>query len=211
MVLRDSFDLEAADLAGTINDLTPCEAATVADVPVRGPSKSPTMRRRAAILEQLEVPRVAGSSLDWRPTADLASCEDAAARTPNYSKPVLRFARNSKTCCIQPTPAGDHDDGVCRTDPTMTLLLRSNTFAPWLGEKSRRHACYILDLKQNICWVVSLRGPGDGRVGRPYESDARQAGPVKSSNDQETVAQKIGKYNLLAVPVLEEGGASWAL
>ncbi len=56
-------DLEAADLAELINQLTSAEAATVVSMlPVARCIElcdQPTMRRRAAILEQLEPERVA--------------------------------------------------------------------------------------------------------------------------------------------------------
>jgi magnesium transporter len=76
-------------------------------------------------------------------------------------------------------------------------------------EKESIYACYIMDpATDRLLGAVSLRDLVMAELERPVtEVMRRKPVTVNAHDDQELVAKKIGKYNLLAVPVLEEDGS----
>jgi magnesium transporter len=71
------------------------------------------------------------------------------------------------------------------------------------------YAIYVLDPEnQRLVHVVSLRELMVADRTQPVESvgDKRKPITVRPSTDREEVARLISKYNLLAVPVVDEGG-----
>jgi magnesium transporter len=76
-------------------------------------------------------------------------------------------------------------------------------------EKESIYACYVLDPgTDRLIGAVSLRDLVMAELETPLSAVMRRRPvTVNALDDQEAVAQKIGKYNLLAVPVLEEDGS----
>jgi magnesium transporter len=76
-------------------------------------------------------------------------------------------------------------------------------------EKESIYACYVLEPGEgHLLGAVSLRDLVMAELDAPLsEVMRRKPITVNALDDQESVAQKIGKYNLLAVPVLEEDGS----
>src|SRR4029453_6840049 len=71
------------------------------------------------------------------------------------------------------------------------------------------YACYLIDPETDrLIGAVSLRDLVMAELDRPLLKVCRRK-PVTVNvlDDQEVVAQKIGKYNLLAVPVIEQDGS----
>jgi magnesium transporter len=76
-------------------------------------------------------------------------------------------------------------------------------------EKESIYACYVLEPEtERLLGSVSLRDLVMAELDAPIsEVMRRKPVTVNALDDQELVAQKIGKYNLLAVPVLEQDGS----
>ena len=76
-------------------------------------------------------------------------------------------------------------------------------------EKESIYACYVLEPgTRRLLGSVSLRDLVMAELEQPVD-DVMRRKPVTVSalDDREAVAQKIAKYNLLAVPVLEQDGS----
>ena len=75
-------------------------------------------------------------------------------------------------------------------------------------EKESIYACYVLDPEGRLLGAVSLRDLVMAEMDRPVtEVMRRKSVTVDALEDQESVAKKIAKYNLLAIPVLEKDGS----
>jgi len=75
-------------------------------------------------------------------------------------------------------------------------------------DKESIYACYVLEPEtEGLLGAVSLRDLVMAEMNQPITEVMRHKPvTVHTGDDQETVANKIAKYNLLAVPVLEDGG-----
>jgi len=210
-------DLPAADLAELLNQLTLIEAATVVSMlPVARAVEicdQPTMRRRAAILEHLEPDRAAeilsGLSADER--TDIIQKMGLHQRHRIVPKLSAELRTELETLLqYQPHTAG----GIMTTEfvqlnPSMTVGDALKHIRSVAREKESIYACYVLEPKTGkLLGSVSLRD----LVMAEFDAvltDVMRRKPVtvNALDDQEAVAQKIGKYNLLAVPVLEQDGS----
>jgi magnesium transporter len=209
--------MRAADLAELLNELTLAEAATVISMlPVERAIEicnQPTMRRRSAILEQLEPARVAeilaGLSADER--TDIVQKMGVHER----HRVVPRLSPEIKTELEHLLQYPDHTAGGIMTtefvelDPKMTVGAALKHIRAVAREKESIYACYILEPgTKRLLGAVSLRDLVMAELDSPVLKCMRTKPiTVNALDDQETVAQKIGKYNLLAVPVLEKDGA----
>ena len=209
-------DLAAVDLAELVNQLTLAEAATVLSMlPVQRAIElcdQPTMRRRAAILEQLEPARVAqilaGLAADER--TDVVQKMRLHERHRVLPKLSLEIRAELEGLLQYPTAYGrrDHDDRIRRADPTMNVGEALKHIRAVAREKESIYACYVLEPKTNrLLGAVSLRDLVMAELDAPLDKVMRKRPiTVNAHDDQERSRQKIGKYNLLAVPVLEEDG-----
>jgi magnesium transporter len=72
-------------------------------------------------------------------------------------------------------------------------------------EKESIYACYVLDPNGHLLGAVSLRDLVMAEVTQSITAVMRRKPvTVQTDEDQESVAHKIAKYNLLAVPVLDK-------
>jgi magnesium transporter len=210
-------DLRAEDLAELINQLTLSEAAAVVSMlPVARAIEicnQPTMRRRAAILEQLEPPRVAeiltGLAADER--TDIVQKMGLHERhlvVPRLTPEIRTELEHLLQYPIH-TAGGIMTTEFVELDPQMTVGAALKHIRSVAREKESIYACYVLDPQtKRLLGAVSLRDLVMAELDAPVTKVMR-AKPitVNAMDDQETVAQKIAKYNLLAVPVLETDGA----
>jgi magnesium transporter len=185
-------DLPPEDLAELLNQLNLAEAAAIVSMlPLARCIElydQPTMRRRAAILEQLEPSRVAaileGLSADER--TDVIQKMKLHQRhriMPKFS-PEVRAELEDLLQYPDHTAGGIMTTEFVRLDPKMTV-----------GD-ALRHIRAVAQEK-----VMA-------ELDRPLlKVSRRKPVTVNVLDDQEVVAQKIGKYNLLAVPVVEEDGS----
>jgi magnesium transporter len=210
-------DLAAADLAELINQLTLAEAATVVSMlPVLRAIEicdQPTMRRRAAILEQLDPARVAeiltGLSADER--TDIVQKMGLHERhrvVPKLSREMRAELEGLLQYPVH-TAGGIMTTEFVRLDPQMSVGDALKHIRSVAQEKESIYACYVMDpATGRLLGAVSLRDLVMAELEAPLTKVMRpKPVTVNALDDQELVAQKIGKYNLLAVPVLEKDGS----
>ena len=210
-------DLPAAELADLINQLTLVEAATVVtmlSVPrAIEVCDQPTMRRRSAILEQLDPTRAAqileGLSADER--TDII--QQMGERERRRLLPKLSAEMRAEVERLLQYP--DHSAGgimtteFVRLDPKMKVGEAIKHIRSVAREKESIYACYVMEPETGrLLGSVSLRDLVMSELERPVsEVMRRKPVTVSALEDQESVAHKIAKYNLLAVPVLEQDGS----
>jgi len=92
-----------------------------------------------------------------------------------------------------------------RLDPSMTVGEALKHIRSVAREKESIYACYVMGPAGSLLGAVSLRDLVMAELDRPVsEVMRRKPVTVNALDDQEIVATKIAKYNLLAVPVLEK-------
>jgi magnesium transporter len=210
-------DLDAADLAELINQLTLAEAAAVVSLlPVPRAIEicdQPTMRRRAAILEQLDPSRVAqileGLSADE--STDIIQRMSPHERHRVLLKLSAEMRKELEDLLQYPahTAGGIMTTEFVRLDPGMTVGEALKHIRSVAREKESIYACYVMEPKTNhLLGAVSLRDLVMAELDKAV-TDVMRRRPVtvNALDDQEVVAKKIAKYNLLAVPVLEQDGS----
>ena len=209
-------DLAAADLAELLNELTLVEAATVVSMlPVARAIEvcdQPTMRRRAAILEHLEPSRaaeiLAGLSADERTDIVQKMGLHDRHRTVAKLSPELRKELESLLKYPTHTAGGIMTTEFVQLDPGLRVGEALKHIRAVAREKESIYACYVLEPGTGqLLGSVSLRDLVMAELDAPVAQVMRRKPvTVNVADDQEAVAQKIGKYNLLAVPVLEKDG-----
>jgi magnesium transporter len=223
--LEDSFvgiseqvaDLRAEDLVELLNQLKIVEAASVMMMlPVPRAIElfdQPTMTRRGAILEKLDPTRAAhiieGLSADERTDIiqqmGLTERRRVLSKVSNEVKAELEHLLQYE----EHTAGGIMTTEFVRLDPQMSVGDALRHVRSVAREKESIYACYVLEPQTGkLLGAVSLRDLVMAEIGQPVtEVMRRRPVTVEASDDQESVAQKIAKYNLLAVPVLEKDGS----
>jgi magnesium transporter len=210
-------ELAPADLADLINQLSLVEAATVvSNLPVAQVIQlfdNPFMRRRAAILEQLEPDRSAeilsGLSADER--------TDVVQRMGHHPRhlivpklpPDVRKELEGLLRYPPHTAGGIMTTEFVRLDPKMIVGDALKHIRSVAREKESIYACYVMEPQTaKLVGAVSLRDLVMADINAPV-TDVMRKKPVtvNALDDQEDVARKIGKYNLLAIPVVEQDGS----
>jgi magnesium transporter len=209
-------ELPPADLADLLNELRLAEAASVVtmlpEARVIEICDQPTFRRRSAIIEHLEPARAArileGLSADQRteivrPMGDLARRRLLPKLRPEVRAEVEQLLR------YPPSSAG----GIMTTEfvrlsPEMKVGEALKHIRSVAREKESIYACYVLEPgTELLAGAVSLRDLVMSELDRPItEVMRRRPITVEAEDDRELVAQRIAKYDLLAVPVLEKDG-----
>lgn len=208
-------DLRPEDLVELLNQLKLIEASTVIMMlpaaRVIELFDQPTMTRRGAILEKLDPSRAAriieGLSADERTDIiqqmGLTERRRVLARVGDETKieleHLLQYAEH--------TAGGIMTTEFVKLDPGMTVGEALKHIRSVAREKESIYACYVLEPETGkLLGAISLRDLVMAELHQPVPQVMRRKPvTVQTSDDQETVANKIAKYNLLAVPVLEEG------
>ncbi len=209
-------DLPAPDLADLVNQLSRAEAAIVImALPLPQAIElcnQPTLRRRGAILEQLEPDRAARIldelSADERTDIIQQMSQHARRRVLQKLRPVVRVEVEHLLEYPAHTAGGIMTTEFVRLDPTMTVGEALRHIRAVAGDKESIYACYVLEpASGRLLGAVSLRDLVMADLQSPISAVMRRK-PVTVAvlEDQESVAHKIAKYNLLAVPVLEQDG-----
>ncbi|HSL52881.1 MAG TPA: magnesium transporter [Pyrinomonadaceae bacterium] len=210
-------DLPPEDLAELLNQLSLAEAAAIVSMlPLQRCIEvfdQPTMRRRAGILDQLEPSRVAaileGLSADER--TDVIQKMKLHQRHRLMPKLSAEVRAEVEELLQYPdhTAGGIMTTEFVRLDPKMTVGEALKHIRTVAQEKESIYACYIMDPETDrLIGSVSLRDLVMAELNRPLlQVCRRKPVTVNVQDDQEVVAQKIGKYNLLAVPVIEQDGS----
>src|SRR5262247_4251347 len=222
--LEDSFlgiseqvaDLRAEDLVELLNQLKIIEAAAVLMMlPFSRAIElfdQPTMTRRPAILEKLDPVRAAhiieGLAADERTDIiqgmGLTERRRVLAKVSTEVKTELEHLLQYE----EHTAGGIMTTEFVRLGPEMTVGDALKHIRSVAREKESIYACYVLEPEtEGLLGAVSLRDLVMAEFDMPItEVMRRKPVTVHTGDDQETVANKIAKYNLLAVPVLEDGG-----
>jgi magnesium transporter len=209
-------DLDAADLAELLNQLTLAEAAAVVSMlPVPRAIElidHPVMRRRAAILEKLEPDRSAqileGLSADERTDVVQRMSLHERHRVVPKLKPESRKELEGLLQYPAHTAGGIMTTEFVRLDPQMSVGDALKRIRAVAREKESIYACYVMEGQTGqLLGAVSLRDLVMAELTTPL-ADVMRHKPITTNalDDQELVAKKIAKYNLLAVPVLEKDG-----
>jgi len=209
-------DLPPEDLVELLNQLKLIEASTVVMMlPAQRVIElfdQPTMTRRGAILEKLDPSRAAlvieGLSADERTDIiqqmGLTERRRVLSRVGEETKAelehLLRYPEH--------TAGGIMTTEFVRLDPQMNVGDALKHIRSVAREKESIYACYVLEPQTGgLLGAVSLRDLVMAEMNQPItEVMRRKPVMVHTGDDQETVANKIAKYNLLAVPVLDDGG-----
>jgi magnesium transporter len=209
-------ELQPEDLVELLNQLTLIEAASVVmmlPVPrIVELLDQPTMLRRAAIIEKLDPKRAAqvieGLSADER--TDIVQQMGLHERRRILAQ-VNTETKNELEHLLQ---YADHTAGGIMTtefvsfSPEMTVGDALKQIRTSSRDKESIYACYVLDEQKHLLGAVSLRDLVMGEAEQPLTSVMRRKPvTVEAQEDQESVAKKIAKYNLLAVPVIESDGS----
>jgi magnesium transporter len=209
-------DLAPADLAELFNQLTVPEAAAVVSMlPVQRVMEvfdQPTMRRRAMILEELEPARGAeiltGLSADER--TDIIQKMGLHERHRIVPKLSAEVRTELEGLLQYPahTAGGIMTTEFVQLDLQMTVGQALKHIRAVAREKESIYACYVMEPSTGrLLGAASLRDLVMAELSAPMSQVMRRRPvTVNALDDQESVAQKISKYNLLAVPVLEKDG-----
>jgi magnesium transporter len=210
-------DLPPADLAELVNLLTLQEAATVMSMlPVARAVEvfdQPTFQRRAKVLEKLEPGRAGqileGLSADERTDIVRLMGEHERRRLlPKLSAPV-RAEVERLLQYPDHTAGGIMTTEFVRLSPGMSVGESLKHVRAVAREKESIYACYVLEPESGrLLGSVSLRDLVMAELEQPVDKVMRRKPvTVLALDDQEAVAAKIAKYNLLAVPVIEKDGS----
>jgi magnesium transporter len=210
------FDaLLPADAAEVLNALPRPEAAVVLELlPIEkavAALDQPTLRRRGAILEQID-PKLtskllAGLSADQR--VDILremSAHDCARLLPLLDAPTRDEAQHLLKYPDR-SAGGIMTTEFVRLDPAMTVAQALAHIRTVARERETIYACYVLDQAGKLLGALSLRDLVMADADKPV-AEVMRRNPlcVGVLDDRVAVAQKISKYNLLAIPVLEADG-----
>jgi magnesium transporter len=210
-------DLPAADLAELLNQLRLTEAAAIVSMlPLARCIElfdQPTMRRRAAILEHLEPERAAAileeTSADERTdVVQKMGLHERHRLLPKFS-PEVRTELEDLLQYPDHTAGGIMTTEFVRLDPRMSVAEALKHIRSVAQDKESIYACYVMEPETDrLLGAVSLRDLVMSDLDCPLTKVMRRK-PVTVNvlDDQEEVARKIGKYNLLAVPVVEQDGS----
>jgi magnesium transporter len=210
-------ELRPADVADLVNQLTRQEAAAVMSM-LSVPRAvevldQPTLNRRSAILERMEPGRAAqvleGLSSDERTFVVRGMGEVARRRLlPKLSAEAR--AEVERLLQYPPQSAGGiMTTEFVRLEPTWSVAECLKHVRQVAREKESIYACYVMEPESaRLLGSVSLRDLVMAELEQPVEKVMRRKPvSVNALDDREAVAGRIAKYNLLAVPVLEQDGS----
>jgi magnesium transporter len=216
-VAAQLVDAPAVDVADMLNRLRVADAgAVLGALPVPRAIEvldQPSLRRRGALLDQLAVELgaeiLAGLSADERTDVARELGEHGCRRL--LPKLGTEPRREVERLLLYP----DHSAGgimtteFVRLDPGMTVGQALKHIRAVASEKETIYACYVLEPGTGrLLGAVSLRDLVMGELDQPVVGVMRRHPvTVEVLEDRESVASKIAKYNLLAVPVLERDGS----
>jgi magnesium transporter len=216
-ISQEIADLPAADLVELLNQLKLIEAAAVIMMLPLGRAielfDQPTMTRRGAILEHLTPERSAqiieGLSADER--TDIVQHMGQHDRRRMLTK-VSNEVKAELEHLLQyeeHTAGGIMTTEFVRLDPQMRVSEALKHIRSVAREKESIYACYVLEPNTSrLLGSISLRDLVMAELDQPVTAVMRRKPvTVEAREDQESVAHKIAKYNLLAVPVLEKDGS----
>lgn len=210
-------DLPTPDLAELLNDLTVVEAATVVSMlPVTRAVElfdQGAFRRRSAIIGHQDPQRAAhildGISADERTDVMQKLGLHERHRILPKLNPAMRAELEHLLQYPVHTAGGIMTTEFVRLEPSMTVAEALKHIRSVARDKESIYACYVMEPETGqLLGAVSLRDLVMAELEAPLTTVMRRKPvTVNAHDDQEAVAKKIGKYDLLAVPVVEKDGS----
>ncbi len=210
-------DLASEDLVELLNQLNLIEAATVMMMlPIPRSIEmfdQPQMMRRGPILEKLLPERAAqileGLSADERTDIVQQIGQHERRRILARVSAEVKAELEHLLKYEEATAGGIMTTEFVRLDPGLTVGEALKHIRGVARDKESIYACYVLDpATGQLLGAVSLRDLVMAEIEQPLSVVMRRKPvTVEVDEDQESVAKKIAKYNLLAVPVLEKDGS----
>jgi magnesium transporter len=208
-------ELHPADAADLLNQLPAAQAAqALALLPVARAARifnQHHLRRRGKLLEDLE-PALAAQLLARMPADErIDVLQQAGTRVGRRLIPELPGplrAEAERLLQYPPhTAGGIMTTEFVRLEPGLTVGQSLARVRQMARDFEHIYACYVLDPEGRLLSAVSLRDLVLADEQRPI-TEVMTPNPVSVQvlEDQESVAGKISRYNLLAVPVVEPGG-----
>jgi magnesium transporter len=209
-------DLPAADVADVVNQLTLQEAGAVVSMlpPKRAVEllDQPSLRRRSQIVEELDPDRAARILEELSADQRTAIVRDIGENCRRRLLPKLSAPVRAEVETLLRYPARTAG-GIMTTEfvslrPDLRVREALEHIRAVASEKEAIYACYVLDPDRgHLLGALSLRDLVMADPEKPVTEVMRKKPvTVGAHEDQEVVAGKIAKYNLLAVPVLEQDG-----
>jgi magnesium transporter len=170
----------------------------------------PTLNRRSAILDQLDPARaaqiLAGLAADQRTDVVRHMSEHGQRRLLPKLTSELRAEVARLLQYPERSAGGIMTTEFVRLAPSWTVGESLKHIRSVAREKESIYACYVLQPQTGqLLGSVSLRDLVMAELQQPVEKVMRRKPvTVNALDDQEAVAARIAKYNLLAVPVLEK-------
>jgi magnesium transporter len=215
-ISAEVLDLAPADLVELLNQLKLMEAAAVIMMLPTARAiqlfDQPTMTRRGAILEHLTPERSAqiieGLSADERTDIVQHMAQHERRRILAKVSAEVKAELEHLLQYEEHTAGGIMTTEFVRLDPLMTVGEALKHIRSVAREKESIYACYVLEPQTGkLLGAVSLRDLVMAELDQPVTAVMRRKPiTVEAHEDQESVAHKIAKYNLLAVPVVEKSG-----
>jgi len=171
------------------------------------------LSRRSATLEQLDPTRAAqileALSADQRTDVVRQMGEHERRRLLPKLSAEMRSEVERLLQYKHHTAGGIMTTEFVRLDPKLTVGEALKHIRAVARDKESIYACYVLEpATGQLLGSISLRDLVMAELDKPVTAVMRKK-PVTvwALDDQESVANKIAKYNLLAVPVLEKDGS----
>jgi len=190
--------------AAVVLELLPFEkAADIID--------QPTLRRRGSILEQVETALAAklltAMSADQRTDVLREMSAHECVRMIPLLEPQTRAEVEQLLKYPDRSAGGIMTTEFVRLDPAMTVAQALEHIRQVARDRETIYACYVLDSAGKLLGALSLRDLVIADPNKPV-SDVMRRNPLSVGvlEDRTAVAQKISKYNLLAIPVIEGDG-----
>ncbi|MFN2636041.1 MAG: magnesium transporter [Gemmatimonadaceae bacterium] len=215
--LREALgELRAPDIAEALRELPPQAAAKVMaalpfELAVQVFDEPELTRHRCAIIQRIEPDRVGPliEAMSADQQADLfreVPAEERARMLANVSEPT-RAALQRLLQYPSETAGGIMTTELVTVPSDWTVEQALRLIREVGGRKETVYAIYVTDPENALVHVVSLRElltvPRDVNI---LEVGSHRAPlTVTADTDREEVARLISKYNLLAVPVVEDG------
>jgi magnesium transporter len=207
--------MRSADIAESLHDLPPAGAAKVMavlpfDLAVQV-FDEPELERRYEIIRAMEPGAAAAliEAMSADQQADLVRGLDPPARDPLLEKLDPDTRHTLKMLLKYPT---DSAGGIMTTEvmsvPSDWSVAQTLDYIKQVArQKETVYVVYLVDHEDRLVGVASLRQLilADGSATVLDAGDHRIPVTVSPRTDREEVARVIAKYNLLAVPVVDEG------
>lgn len=208
--------MRVADIAEALNDLAPVISARVLaampfDVAVQV-ADQPELDGRADIFGELDTDTAAAliEAMSADEQADLFGemAESERRRLTAALDPATRAALRMLLRYPEHTAGGIMTTELVSVRPTATVQEVLDHLEEVGPSKETIYAIYVVDTDGRLLNVVSLREliQADPAAAVGVVADRRKPLSVDPMTDREEVARQISKYNLLAMPVVDEGG-----